>query len=63
LHRTISLGIVEKAEPMRGVELSFLRKQLGMTQAALARKMRVSDQTIANYEKENTSIPGRQISF
>ncbi|MGO8841602.1 MAG: helix-turn-helix domain-containing protein [Methyloceanibacter sp.] len=47
---------------MRGVELRFLRKQLGMTQAALARKMRVSDQTIANYEKENTSIPGRRIS-
>ena len=51
LLRAIGLNIIESTEPMTGVEFRFLRKQLGLTQARLARYMSVSDQTIANYEK------------
>jgi DNA-binding transcriptional regulator YiaG len=58
LHRAIGLHIVEKAEPMTGAEFRFLRKQLELTQAQLGKRLRVSDQTIANYEKENTASLG-----
>jgi len=56
LHRAIGLGIAEKSEPMTGSEFRFLRKQLGLTQAALAARMHVTDQTIANYEKGKTGL-------
>jgi transcriptional regulator with XRE-family HTH domain len=41
-----------------GSEIRFLRKQLELTQRELADRMRVSDQTIANYEKDATPVPG-----
>jgi DNA-binding transcriptional regulator YiaG len=56
LHRAIGLAIAEKSEPMSGAEFRFLRKQLGLTQAELAARMHVTDQTIANYEKEKSSL-------
>jgi DNA-binding transcriptional regulator YiaG len=56
LHRAIGLHIVEKAKAMTGPELRFLRKQMNLTQAELARELRISDQTIANYEKGKTEI-------
>jgi transcriptional regulator with XRE-family HTH domain len=56
LHRAIGLGIAEKSEPMSGAEFRFLRKQLGLTQAELATRMHVTDQTIANYEKGKTGL-------
>jgi DNA-binding transcriptional regulator YiaG len=56
LHHAIGLHIVEKAEPMTGAEFRFLRKQLGLTQAQLGKRLRVSDQTIANYEKGHTGL-------
>jgi transcriptional regulator with XRE-family HTH domain len=56
LHRAIGLGIAEKPGAMRGAEFRFLRKQLGLTQEELAARMRVSDQTIANYEKGKTGL-------
>jgi DNA-binding transcriptional regulator YiaG len=58
LHRAIGLRIIEKSELMSGPELRFLRKQLGLTQAALAHKVQLTDQTIANYEKGVTEISG-----
>lgn len=54
LHRAIGLHIVEKCEPMTGAELRFLRKQMDLTQVQLAKRMAVTDQTIANYEKGKT---------
>lgn len=64
LHRAIGLRIIEKPEPMSGHELRFLRKQLGLTQAALAHKVQLCDQTIANYEKGVTPNhrPGRCVA-
>lgn len=55
LHRAIGLSIIERPTPMSGGELRFLRKQMDLTQRALGDIMRVSDQTVANYEKENTA--------
>jgi putative transcriptional regulator len=58
LHHAIGLHIIEKSEPMVGAEFRFLRKQMELTQAELACLMRVSEQTIANYEKGKTADLG-----
>jgi DNA-binding transcriptional regulator YiaG len=58
LHRAIGLHIVEKHGCMSGPELRFLRKQMNLSQAALGKRLRVTDQTVANYEKGKTDIPG-----
>jgi transcriptional regulator with XRE-family HTH domain len=58
LHRAIGLHIVEKSGLMTGAEFRFLRKQIGLSQAALAERMGVTDQTIANYEKGNVGSLG-----
>ena len=52
----IGLHIVTKANAMSGPELRFLRKQMKLTQEALAQRLRVSVQTVANYEKGKTSM-------
>jgi DNA-binding XRE family transcriptional regulator len=48
LHRAIGLHLIEKSD------LTFLRKQLNLTQAQLGKQMGVTDQTVANYEKGKT---------
>jgi len=63
LHRAIGLHIIEKQEQMTGPEFRFLRKQMALTQAELAEAMRVTDQTIANYEKGNTADFGPADAF
>ena len=56
LHRAIGLHIVAKPEPITGDELRFIRKQMRMTQKALAIRLRVDVQTVANYEKGKTQM-------
>ena len=56
LHHAIGLYIVGKTEPMTGAEFRFLRNQLELTQAELGKRLRVSNQTIANYEKEKSGL-------
>ncbi len=56
LHAAIGLHIVAKPDAMTGPELRFLRKELGLTQEALAQRLRVSVQTVANYEKGKTGM-------
>jgi putative transcriptional regulator len=56
LCHAIGLHIVTKANAMSGSELRFLRKQMGLTQEALAQRLRVSVQTVANYEKDKTGM-------
>ena len=56
LHRAIGLHIVEKRDRMTGDELRFLRKQMNLSQAALAKRLRVTDQTVANYETSRVRI-------
>lgn len=58
LHHAIGLHIVTKPDRMSGDELRFLRKQMELTQAALASRLRVDVQTIANYEKGTTAKVG-----
>jgi putative transcriptional regulator len=56
LHRAIGLHIFEKDGPLTGPEFRFLRKQMELTQRELAELMKISDQTIANYEKGKTEL-------
>jgi putative transcriptional regulator len=56
LHRAIGLHIVEKAAPLTGAEFRFLRKQMNRTQRDMAAVMKISDQTIANYEKGKSEL-------
>lgn len=42
---------------MNGLELKKIRKDLGMTQTEMAKKVSVTLRTIQNYEKEATEIP------
>ena len=56
LCHAIGLHIVTKTNAMSGPELRFLRKQMKLTQEALAQRLRVSVQTVANYEKGKTSM-------
>jgi DNA-binding transcriptional regulator YiaG len=57
LYRAIGFHIIAKADAMTGPEFRFLRKHMGHAQASLGERMSVSDQTIANYEKEETAPP------
>lgn len=50
----IAFRLVAKDEPLTGAEFRFLRKRMGVTQAELGDDLNVSDQTIANYEKNKT---------
>jgi transcriptional regulator with XRE-family HTH domain len=54
--RAIGLHVVSKADAMTGAELRFLRKQMKLTQEALAQRLRVNVQTVANYEKGKTGM-------
>lgn len=56
LHRAIGLHIIEKDEPMDGAEFRFLRKQMKLTQVQVADSLKVTDQTVANYEKGSGPI-------
>ena len=56
LYRAIGLHIVTKPAAMTGPELRFLRKELKLTQEALAHRLRVNVQTVANYEKGKTAM-------
>jgi transcriptional regulator with XRE-family HTH domain len=58
LHHAIGLHIAMKPDDMTGDELRFLRKQMRMTQEALAKRLRVNVQTVANYEKGKTANIG-----
>jgi DNA-binding transcriptional regulator YiaG len=50
----IAFTLVAKPQPLTGLEMRFLRKRMEMTQAALGKELWVTEQTVANYEKEET---------
>lgn len=58
LNQAIAAGIIEKPGILTGSELKFLRKRLGLTQAEMGDRLRVTDQTVANYEKGQTAVSG-----
>ena len=53
LHKVIGLNIVKNSVPlMSGAEFRFLRIELDLSQKALGDLIGVTDQTVANYEKD-----------
>lgn len=51
LWKAIAFHLVTKHKVLAPKELRFLREQMDLTQAELAVKLRVSDQTVARWEK------------
>ncbi|MEM7621116.1 MAG: helix-turn-helix domain-containing protein [Pseudomonadota bacterium] len=58
LHQAIGDSLIQQPQPLSPREFRFLRKHMGYSQEKLAKSLCVSAQTIARYEKEQTSIPG-----
>lgn len=58
LHRAIGHSIINESKPLSAREFRFLRKNMDLTQEALAARLRVDAQTVARYEKDQTAIPG-----
>ena len=54
LHVAIGLALTFKEGPLTGPELRYLRKHMRLTQTELAARLRVTHQTVANYEKGKT---------
>lgn len=58
LHRAIALSIIERGDGMTGRELWFLRHELNLSHAQLARFIRADVQAVARWEKGKSRIPG-----
>lgn len=56
LHLALARAIVTAKKPFAPAELRFLRKLLALSQANLARLLGVSDQTVARWEKGETTF-------
>ena len=57
LWKAIGLHLVTERKALAPKELRFLREHMDLTQAELAAKVRVTDQTIARWEKGETETP------
>jgi DNA-binding transcriptional regulator YiaG len=59
LWKAIGLYLVTERKTLAPKEIRFLRDRMDMTQAELGRLLRVSDQTVARWEKGETKlVPG-----
>jgi DNA-binding transcriptional regulator YiaG len=58
LHRAIAVQLVTHKKRLSPREFRFLRKQMDMTQNELAQLLGIDAQTVARYEKGETSISG-----
>jgi len=58
LHATIGRALVIRKKVLDGPEVRFLRLQMNLTQAELARLIGCDVQQIARYEKGQNKIPG-----
>lgn len=58
LWKAIGLTLVTTKKVLAPKELRFLRDHMNLTQAELSVKLRVSDQTVARWEKGESQIPG-----
>jgi DNA-binding transcriptional regulator YiaG len=56
LHRAIAAGVVRHEAAITPRELRFLRIELGLTQAELARIMHVDTQTVGRWERGETPL-------
>jgi DNA-binding transcriptional regulator YiaG len=58
LHRAIAMHLATSKKALAGKELRFLRKQMDLTQTDLADLLRVTDQTVARWEKGEADVSG-----
>ena len=58
LWKAIGMRLVTTQKTFSPEEIRFLRARMNMTQAELARILRVDDQTVARWEKKKTRLPG-----
>jgi DNA-binding transcriptional regulator YiaG len=58
LWKAIGLALVKGRKTLTPKEARFLRHHMDLTQAELGAKLRVTDQTVARWEKGETTIPG-----
>lgn len=56
LHKAIAHAILERKGLMTGKELRFLRTEMGLTQAELARRVHKDHQTMGRWERGETPI-------
>lgn len=56
LHKVITHGIITHAVGMSPTELRFLRTEMGMTQAELARVVKKDHQTVGRWERGETPL-------
>lgn len=57
LHEAIGRNLVEERKHLSGREFRFLRHEVGLSQAALARLLGVSEQAVARWEKGRSKLP------
>ena len=58
LHRAIGEHLVSSKKTLTGQELRFLRHEMDLTQEHLGNLLRVTDQTVARWEKGEVPMPG-----
>ncbi len=58
LHRAIGEHLVTSKKALNPKEIRFLRHEMDLTQAELGDLLRVTDQTVARWEKSECPIPG-----
>jgi DNA-binding transcriptional regulator YiaG len=58
LWKAIGLHLVTTRKALAPKEIRFLRQHMEMTQAELGARLRVSDQTVARWEKDQCDLPG-----
>lgn len=58
LHKAIAMDLVTSRRKLGGKEVRFLRKELDLSQEALATLLETTAQTVARWEKGQTEIPG-----
>lgn len=56
LHRAIVTGIIGAGDLMNGKEIRFLRTEMGLTQAELAKLLHRTSQTVARWEKGQLDV-------
>jgi len=56
LHRVIAEGIVTQSSKMTGQELRFLRTEMGLTQSALGRILKVALLTVSRWERNDNPV-------
>lgn len=58
LHRAIGLSIIENPNPLSSCEVRFLRKEMDLSQKALAELLAVKDVTVRKWESGENKVNG-----